>query len=99
MHFRDNLHKPILAEGIAIELNLGYTNFRQIIKKYTGISPIQYHLQLRIKQAESYLLLSDMYIKEIAMELGFPSVFYFNNVFKQKTGFTPGEIRNLHNRK
>ena len=65
-----------------------------MFKKYTGISPAQYHLQLRIKKAEDMLSMTNKPIKEIAFELGFSSLFYFSRLFKQKTGVNPTELRN-----
>jgi AraC-like DNA-binding protein len=58
--------------------------------------PIQYHLQLRIKQAEIMLTSSNKTIKEISYELGFESAFYFSRVFKEKTNISPVDYRKMH---
>lgn len=90
---RDNLNSNIDARHLASELNTGYSYFRNMFKKYTGMSPVQYHLQLRIKKAEDMLLMSQKPVKEIAYELGFQSTFYFSRLFKIKTGKNPSEYR------
>jgi transcriptional regulator GlxA family with amidase domain len=64
--------------------------------KYTGMPPIQYHLQLRIKQAEILLTTSNKTIKEISYELGFESAFYFSRIFKEKTNISPVDYRKMH---
>jgi AraC-like DNA-binding protein len=92
---RENLDSNIDARKLASDLNTGYSYFRIMFKRYTGMSPIQYHLQLRIKKAEDLLLLTHKPIKEIAYELGFQSLFYFSRLFKKKTGKNPGEMRRL----
>ena len=93
---RESLNNNINAEQIAQELNIGYSYFRRMFKKYTGISPIQYHLQLRLKKAENMLSNTSKPIKEIAFELGFQSIYYFSRLFKQKNGMNPTEMRKLN---
>lgn len=88
-HPSDNLKIEKLAE----QVNLNYSIFRKAFKRYTGLSPIQYHSTLRLKQATHLLTNTDMSIKEISFDLGFCSVFYFSKLFKEKTGMTPGEFR------
>jgi AraC-like DNA-binding protein len=90
---RENLDKEINALQLAADLNIGYSHFRKMFKKYTGISPVQYHLQLRLKKAEDLLLMSDKTVKEIGFSLGFQSLFYFSRIFKQKTGMSPTAFR------
>ncbi len=88
-HPSDNLKIEELAE----QVNLNYSIFRKAFKRYTGLSPMQYHSTLRLKQATHLLTNTDMSIKEISFDLGFCSVFYFSKLFKEKTGMTPGEFR------
>ncbi len=93
MFFRENINKNIIIEDLASELHVGYSYFRQMFKKYTGISPVQYHLALRIQRAKELLVSTDLSFKEIAIELGFESYFYFSRVFKDKTGQSPKEFK------
>jgi AraC-like DNA-binding protein len=73
--------------------HVSYSYFRKMFKKYTGVSPGQYHLQLRIMRAKELLISTDKSIKEISYELGFQSIFYFSNMFKKKEGTTPSHFR------
>jgi AraC-like DNA-binding protein len=91
---RERYEQSIDIEKIARELNVGYSWFRKMFKKYTGLSPVQYILQLKLHRAKAYLTSSDMPIKEIAYELNFDNPNYFYVFFKQKTGMTPKEFRN-----
>ncbi len=95
---RETFNSEINVVELAEELNTGYSYFRRMFKKYTGISPLQYHLQLRLKRAENMLAMTDKSIKEIAFELGFQSLYYFSRLFKQKKGMSPTEMRNLTNK-
>lgn len=93
LYFRENLNRNIIIEDLANELNVGYSYFRQMFKKYTGISPIQYHLSLRIQRAKDLMVSTDLSFKEIANEIGFESYFYFSRLFKDKTGQSPLEFK------
>ena len=90
---RQNIGKAVDFQQVAAEHNIGYSYFRRMFKKYTGISPGQYHLQLKILRAKELLLSSDLTVKEISYELGFQSIYYFSRVFRDKTGKSPTELR------
>jgi transcriptional regulator GlxA family with amidase domain len=64
-----------------------------MFKEYTGISPHQYHLDLKIMRAKELILTTDKNIKEISYELGFQSIHYFSRLFKKKAGQNPSELR------
>ena len=96
LYFRENLNTKVNIEKLASDLNVGYSYFRQMFRKYTGISPTQYHLSLRIQKAKDLLVSSNLSFKEIAIELGFESYFYFSRIFKGKTGESPKEFRKVH---
>lgn len=96
LYFRENLTQNINMEQLANELNVGYSYFRQMFRKYTGISPTQYHLSLRIQKAKDLLISTNQSIKEISVDLGFDSCFYFSRIFKDKTGKSPVEFRKEH---
>jgi AraC-like DNA-binding protein len=91
--FRSNISNPYSPEQAAKELNVGYSWFRKRFKSYTGLSPGQYYLQLKIEKAKEFLTNSNMRIKEVSSELNFDSTFYFSKLFKEKTGLNPTDYR------
>lgn len=93
VYFRDNINKTVNVEELASELNIGYSYFRKTFKRFTGISPVQYHLQLRVQKAKELLVCTDKSVKEIALELGFQSIFYFTRIYKKKMGVNPTDER------
>ncbi|WP_420154590.1 helix-turn-helix domain-containing protein [Siphonobacter sp.] len=81
-----------LAE--AVHLSPSYLS--DLLKKETGRNAqdhIHYHL---IEEAKTILLSTEKSVGEIAYSLGFEYPQYFNKLFKQKTGRTPVEFRNLN---
>lgn len=77
-----------------VYLSPGYLS--DLLKKETGKNTqdhIHYYL---IEEAKNLLLVSDRSVSDIAYGLGFEYPQYFNKLFKQKTGKTPMEFRNLN---
>lgn len=99
MMMMDNIENNLSPEKIAQSLNLSYSWFRRVFKQYTGFSPAQYQMEIRIKKSKALLTSTTMPVKEIAFDLNFESVSYFVTFFKAKTGMSPTEYRNkVHGR-
>ena len=79
---------------VAREHGVSYSKLRKEFKAYVDMSPGQYQLQLRINQAKIMLSQTIRPIKLIATSLGFQNEYYFNTIFKKKTGVAPGIYRN-----
>lgn len=72
---------------------LSETYFRRELKKYCGVPPRQYILNLRIEYAKQ-LLQSELYsITEVSQKAGFDDPKYFNRIFKHRFGKTPKEYQ------
>jgi AraC-like DNA-binding protein len=91
--FRANIAEAFSPEEAAAQLNIGYSRFRKVFKNYTGLSPGQYYIQLKIDRAKELLNEPGMSVKEIAFKLNFESYFYFAKLFKEKTGLSPTDYR------
>jgi AraC-like DNA-binding protein len=78
----------------AVHLSPGYLG--DLLKKETGLNA-QEHIHLYvIEEAKNVLLNSNQSVSEIAFQLGFEYPQYFSRLFKQKTGTSPLEYRNLN---
>lgn len=78
---------------VSNSLGVSYSWFRWAFKHYTGFSPHQYLLELRIEKAKFLLRNSSESIKEISQDMGFESPYYFSRLFKSKTGVNPRQWR------
>jgi AraC-like DNA-binding protein len=85
----DNVTAHLDIGWLSRSLGLGYSRFRQLFKKYTGLSPYQYFLDLKIGRAKELLVQRQHSIKEIAHMLSFDDPYYFSHLFKKKTGHPP----------
>ena len=94
---RDKVETGIVMQDIASDFNMGYSYFRKMFKKHTGVSPKQYHLQLKVIRAKELLLNTNKSVKEVCFDLGFQSTSYFSRIFKQKMGVTPVHVKDMGN--
>lgn len=94
----EGLDQYLSQESIAKDIGMGYSLYRKKFKEYTGVSPAQYQIQLRINKAKDLLITTNQTFKELAHELGFESTDYFFRLFRQKTGVTPSEFREKNRR-
>jgi AraC-like DNA-binding protein len=81
------------VEDLAADSGLSRSHFYQVFKDCTGVSPYQYHLQLRIRRATELLRGSALSVKQIAAILKFNSAYQFSKTFKKKTGVSPSQCR------
>lgn len=91
--FLQHVEKNITPEAVAHELGVSYSLFRQEFKVFTGFSPADYFIDLKISKAKVMLLHEDMQVKEVAYQLGFSSDQHFSKVFKKRVGVSPGAFR------
>jgi AraC-like DNA-binding protein len=73
--------------------NISYSYFRRMFKKFTGVSPLQYQMQLKMILARELLVNTGKTVKEISYSLGFESIHYFSRLFKEKVGDSPNKYR------
>lgn len=89
----EDLSVKISPEEIAGRLNMSYSLFRRVFKQYTGFSPSQYILELRMQKSKELLTNTDLSSREIAFRTGFENPDYFCTMFKKRTGMNPIRYR------
>src|SRR6187397_2141614 len=94
---RDNLSHQWTVEEMAALVGLGITAFSEKVKSYTGFSPLNYLINIRISEAIKLLRRKELHVTHIALDTGFYSSQHFSTTFKKLTGYTPGEFRKRNN--
>jgi len=92
-YIRENYQYSHSLAEVSGRFGMSVSYFSVQIKKYTGYSFINYLNRIRIEKAKELLLQSNLKIYEVAGEVGFDTLQYFNRVFKQAVHMTPGEYR------
>lgn len=92
-YFHHNYHNSINIEEYAHLHGMSVSWFIRNFKEYTGSTPTQYILSLRISNAQSLLESTSYNITEIANIVGYDNPLYFSRLFKKQCGISPSEFR------
>lgn len=92
-HIASFWHKPLDIPHLAAMCNMSVTTFRKRFFHHTGLLPVQYISNYRLKVAIALLQNSREQIVRIAIKSGFPTLSHFNRVFKKEFGISPAEYR------
>ncbi|MFS0724019.1 helix-turn-helix domain-containing protein [Paenibacillus sp. 1P07SE] len=73
--------------------NMSQSYLSRSFKDHTTMNFVDYIIQVRMKEAQTLLLESDLTINEIASQVGYANVTSFMRSFKKIHGLTPSEYR------
>jgi len=90
---RKNLAHPWSVEDMAALVGLGTTAFTEKVKSFTGFSPLNYLINIRISEAIKLLKQTDDNLTAISLNTGFYSSQHFSTTFRKLTGYTPSQFR------
>ncbi len=93
LSLHNNFKKERSVSFYANEAHLSTGYFTSVIRENTGRTPSEWIADITTTQAKLLLSKSNMSIKEIASELGFPEQFTFRKYFKLHTGLAPKAYR------
>jgi AraC-like DNA-binding protein len=89
----NNLHKNIKIEDLAKGLNLHRSYLSHCFKNTYGISPSDYLIRIRIREARHLLLETDFSIEMISYKLAFSSAGHFSRTFRSIMDLSPLQFR------
>jgi len=78
---------------LAAEMHLSRAYLRNLFSLFTGISPQQYILQVRMERAKNLLKNISAPIGVIATSVGYTDALQFSKIFKKYAGMSPREYR------
>ncbi|MGN0164777.1 MAG: helix-turn-helix transcriptional regulator [Lachnospiraceae bacterium] len=94
-YITSNYNSEINLDAVAETAGYSRTHYSKSFKEFYGISFYDYLLQVRVNTAAKLLTETSISISGIMEAAGFSSSSTFNRVFKQETGYSPREYRNL----
>lgn len=93
---RRNLSHQWTVEEMARKVGLGSTLFNEKVKSFSGFSPLNYLINIRISEAIKLLKKPGISLTDIAFDTGFYSSQHFSTTFKKLTGYSPSQFRKNH---
>lgn len=88
-HYQEHLS----VTDIANRFNIERRHLAYIFKRYTGMSPLNYLTEYRIRRSKELLRQEDYSITKVAELVGFEDNLYFSRIFKKRTGYSPSAYR------
>lgn len=88
-----NFDQPLSLDFLSDFAGISKYYLSREFKKYTGFSPNNYLISLRINRAKILLKNTTLPAVKIAHEVGIHDLNNFTNLFKKKTGMTPIQYR------
>jgi AraC family transcriptional regulator len=86
-------HRGLLLENLSRESGLSPFYFLRTFQRVTGITPHQYVLRSRLREAAARLVTGSGKVIDIALDCGFGDVSNFNRAFRTEFGVSPRKYR------
>lgn len=89
----ENYRKNLSLDEIAAQSMISKSSALNLFRRYLHITPVNYLINYRLKQAALLLSHTEKKVSTISAETGFHNVDYFCRTFKKHYQVTPGEYR------
>lgn len=96
-YINKNFNESISISELSDILEIDRRRFSDVFQEITGLSPVKYLTQYRLKEAKRLLRFSSYTISEIAYMTGYNDCFYFSKTFKKNVGISPRKYREINN--
>ncbi|WP_036695984.1 response regulator transcription factor [Paenibacillus taiwanensis] len=93
LYINENYKQEFTLTQISERYGMSVSYFSKQFKHYSGDTLVNYVNKVRIQKAKQLLMQPQLKIYEVAHEVGYSTLQYFNRVFKQVENATPLEYR------
>ncbi len=92
-YFNDHYNRDISIQEYAASRGMSVSWFIRNFKVFTGSTPMQYIVSIRIANAQVLLETTTYTVTEIGRIVGYENPLYFSRIFHKQKGFSPSEYR------
>lgn len=90
---RHNLSRPFTVSELATSIDVSQSTLLRAFLQEHGLSPKQFVLDRRVREAARLLSTTSLPIKQIAAKVGVPDLQQFNRLVRFRTGMSPRQYR------
>ena len=84
-----NIEEPLTQTELASYLGLSARQLQRIFRKYIGVTPVRYYLNLRLDRARGLVTQTELPIMDIAALCGFLRAEQFSRAYSIRFDITP----------
>lgn len=92
-YFEAHVREKITQKTLCELTNMSAASLTRHFRKETGVTPIEYLIHLRLRNARKDLIQTRDSVSDIATRWGYENIYYFSNAFKRIYGCSPTEYR------
>lgn len=92
-YMEEHYGEPLTVEEAAALCYYSPSHFMKYFKQYMGVPFVRYLNDYRLTKAAYFLAAGEDSVTAAAQSCGFDNLSYFNRLFRQKFGMTPGKYR------
>jgi AraC-like DNA-binding protein len=86
---RAHLAEPLPVQSLATVASMSVSSFHRHFKAVTGLSPLAYHKQMRLREARQRLLADPGAVASVAFSVGYESASQFSREYARQFGLPP----------
>lgn len=94
-YMQANYKENFSVEDLCRTFGISRTHLNRCFRQYTGFSPHDYLIQIRLNAAKLMLQNTNLSVDEICSQSGFQDTAYFIQIFKKREGITPLKFRKI----
>ena len=95
-YIKSNYAQDFKLEDLSLMAFLSRNYFCKLFKEVTDMTVMEYAQKIRMEEACRLLRETGRKVIDIASDVGYRDIKFFNQVFKRITGITPSEYRKLN---
>jgi AraC-like DNA-binding protein len=89
-YIKQHLTEPLTVEKLSALACMSKATFFRVFKRELGLTPVEYIIQERLAEAKRLLRHPLSTVADVCFRAGFNNTAYFQKLFKQYEGVTPG---------
>jgi Transcriptional regulator containing an amidase domain and an AraC-type DNA-binding HTH domain len=92
-YMQENIERSLTLKQLADYFKYSPSHFSMLFREETGVSPINYFIQLKVQKSCQYIALTNLRLTEISAKMGFEEPAYFSRIFTKVMGVSPSTYR------
>ncbi len=95
VHYNDNRSSVNLSDYLVSEIHQDYSSLSKLFSEVEGKTIEKYYIEQRIERVKELLRYDELTLSQIAVKMNYSSTAYLSSQFKNTTGMTPSQFKQL----